>query len=151
MGLWRISWLWPKIKKRLPILKSGWGAPFLFLTRRRWVYLKVAFCWWSYCLWQLNVWRWLLVICRWFSDMLKIVQHGVLSNVICSLVWIYFNNGQLSTVLDYLRQRQPSYQANCNCFQHWFFRHFGKHLHILCYHLGVSNHWRLCWIWCICL
>ena len=24
-----------------------------------------------------------------------------------------------------------------------------KHLRILCYHLRVSNHRRLCWIWCI--
>ena len=27
---------------------------------------------------------------------------------------------------------------------------FWKHLHILSHHLGVSNHRRLCWIWCIC-
>ena len=26
---------------------------------------------------------------------------------------------------------------------------FWKHLHILCYYLGISNHRRLCWIWCI--
>ena len=24
-----------------------------------------------------------------------------------------------------------------------------KHLHILFYHLGLSNNWKLCWIWCI--
>ena len=26
---------------------------------------------------------------------------------------------------------------------------FLKHIHILSYHLGVSSHRRLCWIWCI--
>ena len=29
------------------------------------------------------------------------------------------------------------------------FKTFWKHIHILCYHLGVSNHRILYWIWCI--
>ena len=29
------------------------------------------------------------------------------------------------------------------------FQTFWKHLHILCYHRGISDHQRLCWMWCI--
>ena len=31
------------------------------------------------------------------------------------------------------------------------FQTFWKHLHILFYNIGASNHRRLCWIWCIYL
>ena len=31
----------------------------------------------------------------------------------------------------------------------FFFQTFWKHHHILCYHLSISDHKRLCWIWCI--
>ena len=34
-----------------------------------------------------------------------------------------------------------------NGFQHFIFQTFWKHLHILFYHLGVSDHRRLCMIW----